>query len=90
MNIEITGVNNLEVTTALKERAEKKFNKLAKFDTNITRINIVFKVEGHEHNAKATVHTTGTNMHADASSKDMYKTIDILFEKLLNQVSNSK
>lgn len=89
MNIEITGIH-LDITPAIKERAEKKFNKLMTFDSKISRIHVVLRLEGHEHNARATIHTIGSNFHAEASSKDMYKTIDLLYDKLINQLKNHK
>lgn len=89
MNIEITGVN-VEITTALKELAEKKLTKLKTFDANIQRIHIVFKLDNHEHHASSRVHTKGENLIANASSKDMYKTIDLLVDKLVHQIKNKK
>ena len=89
MNIEITGIN-VEVTEALKAMSEKKLNKLSTFDANIIRIHLVFKLENNEHNARATVHTKGENLSAQASSKDMYTTIDLILSKLTNQMKNKK
>lgn len=87
MNIEITGIN-MEVTEALKTLSEKKLAKLSTFDPNIIRIHLVFKVENHLHLARATVHTKGKNLIANAESKDMYKTIDLILDKLINQLKN--
>ena len=89
MNIEITGIN-VDITEALKELSEKKLTKLATFDANIMRVHLVFKLEGHEHNARATVHTKGENLIAQASSKDMYKTIDLILDKLVHQMKNKR
>lgn len=89
MNIEITGIN-VEVTDALRELSSKKLQKLSTFDTNIIRIHLVFKLENHEHTARATVHTKGENLVAQATSKDMYKTIDLILDKLTNQVKNKR
>ncbi len=89
MNIEITGIN-VEITEALKELSHKKINKLSTFDANILRVHLVFKLENNEHNARATVHTKGDNLVAQATSKDMYKTIDLIVDKLIHQIKNKR
>lgn len=89
MNIEITGIN-VTISDPLKELIEKKLNKLKTFDPNIQRIHIVLKLDNNEHHASARVHTKGKNLIANATSKDMYATIDLILDKLVNQMKNKK
>lgn len=89
MQLHFTG-RNLEVTEALKKFATEKFQRVERRDASITNINLVFHVENLTHNAEATLHSHGTEIHASADAEDMYSAIDALVDKILGQITKLK
>lgn len=81
---------NIEITPALKEHATEKFFAIAKRFDHITTVLFTFNIENITHTAEATVHFNGNEIHATAESDDMYKAIDSVVEKLLNQMTKLK
>lgn len=81
---------NIDVTPALKSFTTDKFKPLEKRYSHITNVNVVFHVEHHSQIAEATVHFNGTEIHASATSEDMYKSIEALADKLLGQITKHK
>ncbi|MHB1947911.1 MAG: ribosome hibernation-promoting factor, HPF/YfiA family [Gammaproteobacteria bacterium] len=89
MQLHFTG-RNLELTPALKTFATEKFQRVARRDASITNVNIVFQVDNLTHNAEATLHLSGTEIHASAQAEDMYSAIDALVDKILGQITKIK
>jgi putative sigma-54 modulation protein len=89
MELHFTG-RNIDVTPALKSFTTEKLQSLEKRTHNITHIYVAFHVEHLTHIAEATVHMSGTEIHATAKDTDMYKAIGILADKLLAQVTKQK
>jgi putative sigma-54 modulation protein len=89
MELHFTG-RNIEVTPALKSFTTEKFKSFEKRTHNITHIYIAFHVENLTHIAEATVHLSGTEIHASAKDADMYKAIGLLADKLLAQITKQK
>jgi putative sigma-54 modulation protein len=89
MNLQVKG-RNVDVTDALFAHAERKLQKLSRHLAEETRCELELSVE---HNpsiaaaqvAEATVWTKGPVLRARESSEDMYKSIDMLAEKLERQ-----
>jgi len=86
MNIRVKA-NHVEITSALKEYAEKKLSKVDKFFDNIQSVVIELLVaENSDANLRQVVRTTvyasGSIIRAEAASKDMYASIDTVFDKL--------
>lgn len=85
MQINVKG-HHVEVTEAMHAHATSKFDKLVRTFDNARELNIVLSVEKLLHKAEATLLLAGTTLHAEATSTDMYATIDALADKLTAQV----
>lgn len=84
---------HIEITDALRSYVEEKFEKIIRM-ANITHIHVVLKTDKLSRHiqstAEATLHIPGTDIHASASSEDMYHGIVLLVEKLSRQVQKYK
>ncbi len=89
MQLQFVG-KNIDVTPALKSLVTEKFKTLEQRFTHITKVNVVFYVEHNSQIAEATLHLDGTEIHATAEDKDMYKAVDTLVAKLLGQMTKHK
>ena len=87
--LEISG-QHLEVTDAIKELTRSKVEHMAKISDKITNIHITFHVDKHEQGASGQVHVPNKLIAAEASSGDLYKTIDLLIGKLETQLRKYK
>lgn len=87
--IHIVG-KNIEVTPALRAHADEKMQSLQKRYDHINSINVILHVEKDDQIADATLHLNGIELHATASSTDMYHSIDAMTEKLLAQLIKHK
>jgi putative sigma-54 modulation protein len=89
MQINFTG-HHIEITPALREFAEGKFEKLLRHFDKIGSINVVFEVNKLRHIAEATVHLAKNEFHGHADSEDLYSAIDLLIDKLDRQLKKHK
>lgn len=93
MEIHISG-QHIEITEALRSYVEEKFEKIVRMAENITHIHVILKTDKLDRHlqstAEATLHIPGTDIHASASSEDMYHGIVLLVEKLVRQVQKYK
>ncbi|WP_028388602.1 ribosome hibernation-promoting factor, HPF/YfiA family [Legionella fairfieldensis] len=89
MQINFTG-HNVEVTPALKAYTEDKFNKLERHFDKITSIHVIFDVQKLSQMAEATIMIAKGELHAHATSEDMYASIDALIDKLDRQLIKHK
>lgn len=89
MNLAVTG-HHVEVTDALKDYVSEKMDKLERHFGNITDIHVILSVEKLRQQAEATIDLTGTKIHAESESGDMYAAIDALVDKLDRQVLKHK
>lgn len=80
----------LEVTDGLRTLTEKKLERIEKHVPSIQKIHIAFKVSKNRQIADATVTVPNSLINAEAESEDMYKTVDLLIEKLLAQLTKYK
>ena len=87
--IQISG-HGIEITPTLREFIDKKFDRLKKHANHITSIHIFFNVTKLTQAAEATIHIPGHEISAKAESDDMYKTIDILVDKIIHQLDKHK
>jgi putative sigma-54 modulation protein len=76
------------ITPALETYARKKLSKVEQMFNNITTINIILSVEKHTQKAEAELKLGGdpNPIFAEATTEDMYKSVDALEDKLLRQV----
>jgi len=89
MELHFSG-QNIDVTNALKDHITEKLKPLEKRFHRITQIRVSLHVDKVDQIAEATVHIDGTEIHATASSNDMYRSIDAMAEKLLGQMTKHK
>lgn len=89
MEITYTG-QHLEVTAAIKEHVEKRIVRLAKHASDIISVHFSFHVENKKQIAKATVHIPGSELFAQHSADDLYKSIDMMMDKLVTQLDKHK
>ena len=87
--IQISG-HKIEITEVLREFVNKKFSSIQKHSTNITSIHVILKVDKLAQFAEANIHIPGAEINAHADSDDMYKTIDILVDKVVRQLDKHK
>ncbi|MFT4767965.1 MAG: putative sigma-54 modulation protein [Glaciecola sp.] len=89
MQIVISG-HHVEVTDALREYVEAKFERLQRHYSQISKSDVTLIVEKMVQKAEATVHIAGKDLFAAADSEDMYAAIDALADKLDRQLIKHK
>jgi len=81
MELAIT-FRNVDPSEALKERAEKRFQKVLKHLKEPATAHITVTVDKHRHRAELTVHTNGDVLHASTETDDMYVSVDQAIAKI--------
>jgi putative sigma-54 modulation protein len=89
MQIELTG-NHVDVTPALREYVESKFERIERHFDQLIGIHVVLSVEKLRHKAEATVKAGRATVFADAVEEDMYAAIDAMLDKIDRQVKRHK
>lgn len=89
LSVQLSG-HGLEITPTLRDFVDKKFTRLQKHAHSITSIHVIFDVKKLLQAAEATVHVPGLEIYAGAESEDLYKTIDLLIDKLVRQLDRYK
>ncbi|MDD0853428.1 ribosome-associated translation inhibitor RaiA [Halobacteriovorax sp. GB3] len=79
---------NLEHTPSLDEMIKQKSEKLKKFLTASAELEWVCWVEDNDQVAELKVHDKKDNFIAKAKSEDLYKTMDLVINKMSNQISH--
>lgn len=81
---------NVEVTPALKEMVEKKISKLDKYFEPNVEAKATLSVQKNRQIFEVTIPFNGVILRREESSDDMYKSIDIVEEKLQRQIRKQK
>ncbi|MDI3270463.1 MAG: ribosome-associated translation inhibitor RaiA [Bacillota bacterium] len=89
MQFQIHG-KNLELTGALREHVEKKLGRLEKYFDEPLYVQVTLETQRDQHRAEATIPVAGYILRAEASSPDMYASIDTLWDKLERQIHKYK
>jgi putative sigma-54 modulation protein len=89
MQVNISGVH-LEVTDALRDYIEEKFDRLARHFDRIISVQVILQVEKLKQKAEATLHVAGREVLAIADHEDMYAAVDLLVDKLDRQLIKHK
>ena len=89
MNLNITG-RHFEVTPALKEYVENKFNKINNHFDHVINAKFILSVEKLDNIIDATIHLPNLDINAKSVCDDMYKSIDLVINKLDKQVIKHK
>lgn len=89
MQVNLSG-HHVEITSALREYINHKFERIERHFDHMTNIHVVLSVEKQRQKAEATIHVAGADIFADEESADMYAAIDVLVDKLDRQVCRVK
>src|SRR3569833_877349 len=89
MQLNVTG-HNIEVTPALRGYVEKKLERIMKHFDQVIDVHCVLTVEKLRQTAEATLHVSGSAIHAEASQANMYPAIDKLTDKHNQMVKKHK
>lgn len=89
MQVNISG-HQLDVTNALRDYIEEKFNRLERHFDKITNVQVILSVEKLRQKIEATLHIAGGEVVANAEHQDMYAAIDSLVDKLDRQLIKHK
>jgi len=89
MQVSLSG-HHVEITESMRNYVNEKVAKLDRHFDKALDIHIVLTVEKLRHKAEATLHVSGSNLHADDVQGDMYAAIDGLVDKLDRQGKKHK
>jgi putative sigma-54 modulation protein len=89
MQISLSG-HHVEITESMRNYVNEKIEKLDRHFDQALDIHVVLTVEKLRHKAEATLHVSGSNLHADSVQEDMYAAIDGLVDKLDRQGKKHK
>ena len=89
MQVSLSG-HHVEITDSLRNYVNEKVERLDRHFDQALDIHVVLTVEKLRHKAEATLHVSGSNLHADDVQEDMYAAIDGLIDKLDRQGKKHK
>lgn len=89
MDIHFT-TRNFDLTSALKTFTAEKMAKLSNRYPAIDKLTVTLQIEKVDHIAEATLHFNRADIHASAQADDMYAAIDLLVDKLMEQITRHK
>jgi putative sigma-54 modulation protein len=90
MGIVVSG-QNVDITPALKEYAEKKLKKLHKFfEDREVEIEVVLKVQRELHVADITIQVGGLLVRGEGKTDDMYASINVAVDRIERQIRKYK
>jgi putative sigma-54 modulation protein len=89
MQVSLSG-HHVEITESMRNYVNEKVGRLDRHFDQALDIHIVLTVEKLRHKAEATLHVSGSNLHADDVQEDMYAAIDGLVDKLDRQGKKHK
>lgn len=81
---------NIELTSALKEIVEKKIRKLEKYFEGEINAKATLSVQKNRHTIEVTIPFNGVILRGEESTDDMYKSIDLVEDKLERQIRKQK
>ena len=89
MQLNLTG-HHIDITSPLRGYVNEKFERLSRHFDHVLNGHVILTVEKLQQKAEATLHVSGSDLHAHASKEDMYAAIDALVDKLDRQVIKHK
>ena len=81
MQLNVTG-HHIEITPALRSYVQKKLERIERHFEQVIDVHCVLSVEKLRQKAEATLHVSGSAIHADSTEENMYAAIDLLTDKL--------
>ncbi|MDO5564000.1 MAG: ribosome-associated translation inhibitor RaiA [Eubacteriales bacterium] len=76
----------IDLTEALKNTIEKKVERLDKYFTKDTPINITLSTQKHNQRIEVTIPVKGNLIRAEYETQDMYRSIDLVMDILERQL----
>lgn len=89
MTVSITG-HHVQLTDGLKEAVTAVAENLQEHFPRIIKSSFVLALSNEQYKAEGNVHVKGKSIHAEATSSDMYGSIQALSHKLYQQVDKIK
>jgi putative sigma-54 modulation protein len=89
MKVNVSGKNFI-VTNPLKEYAEKKVGKIAKFFDGEVEAQVTMSVEKDRHIVEVTIPVNGIILRGEVETPDMYSSIDLVVDKLDKQIEKHR
>ena len=89
MNIKITG-KNMELTQSLRDAVTEKLNKLERYFTPDTDVNVTMSIEKERQKIEVTIPVKGRIIRSEQVSNDMYVSIDLVEEVIERQLRKYK
>lgn len=87
--MKITG-RHLVVTPALRQHIESRFERLARYEVNLSHLEVILGVSKLQHSAEVVCTMQRRRIQAKASTREMYATIDQLVDRLGAQIRKHK
>lgn len=81
---------NIKLTEALKEAVEKKVSKLEKYFIDDVEAKVTLSVQKNRHIVEVLIPFNGIAIRAEEATDDMYKSVDLVEEKLERQIVKYK
>jgi putative sigma-54 modulation protein len=89
MQIHVSG-HHLQISDSLELYVKTKLLKLENHFQNIINTVVILSVEKGRQKAETRVHISGGEIYAEAESKNLYKSIDLMIAKLDRQIIKLK
>jgi putative sigma-54 modulation protein len=89
MQLTITG-HQLDVTDSIRDYIESKFERIKRHFDQVLNVHVIISVEKVRHKSEATMHIGGRDFFADSTEDHLYKSIDLLVDKLDKQIRRHK
>lgn len=89
MQLTITG-HQIEVTGPIRDYIETKFERIKRHFDQVLNAHVIIRVEKLQHQSEATMHIGGKDFFADSTEDHLYKSIDLLVDKLDKQIRRHK
>ena len=81
---------NMELTDALKEIVQKKISKLEKYFEANVEAKATLSVQKNRHIIEVTIPFNGVILRGEEATSDMYKSLDLVEDKLERQIRKQK
>lgn len=88
-NIQITG-RHVEITDSMKDYAMEKISKIERFMNRIIDVNVIMDIQKLDHHVEIILKFGNTKITSNASTTDMYVSIDQAVDKLEKQILRYK
>jgi ribosome hibernation promoting factor len=89
MQVNLSG-HHVEITPPLRSYVEKKIARVLRHCDRVIDVQCTLTVEKLRHGAESTIRLSGAAVHAAVVQDDMYAAIDLLADKLDEQVRRHK